>query len=243
VRRPPGRGAFIEFLASHDGIGVRPAEGLLDDREIGALADTAVRHGGRVSFFDTPDGAIPYELNVTLFDALSNPSAREPERLRVARFVAAHAIMLALSGVPWIYLPSLIGAGNDTAMMEATGIARRINRRRFELAELEAALGDRRTRAARVFAGMAALLRARATHPAFRPDSPQEILDLPDGVVGIRRGSAATGRVTCLVNVTASAITIRVERGAGSDVFSGSPPSRGALTLDPYRVAWLSDGT
>lgn len=70
---------FFNFIASHDGIGVRPAEGLLSQDEIQALADRVFEHGGQVSYKTNTDGTkSAYELNITLFDALNNPRDPSP---------------------------------------------------------------------------------------------------------------------------------------------------------------------
>ncbi len=102
---PPGT-TFFNFTASHDGIGVRPAEGLLTAEEVGRLVETALAHGGQVSYKANADGSrSPYELNITWYDALNDP-ARPAAALDVARFLASQAIMLALAGVPGIYVHS-----------------------------------------------------------------------------------------------------------------------------------------
>ncbi len=51
---PSRRVTFFNFLASHDGIGLNPARGLLTSEEIDALVETAVAHGGFVSYKAQP---------------------------------------------------------------------------------------------------------------------------------------------------------------------------------------------
>ncbi len=102
---------LFNFLASHDGIGLNPARGILSDDEIAALVNGVVAHGGRVSYKQNADGSrSPYELNINYFDALSDPNGSEPIETQIDRFVVAHAIMLALSGMPGIYFHSLFGS-------------------------------------------------------------------------------------------------------------------------------------
>ncbi len=240
---PPPGCAFLNMVATHDGIGLMPAEDLLSETEIADTVEQVVAHGARVSMRDTPSGHRPYEVNSTLFDALSDPYADEPEPLRVARHLAANAIMLTLSGIPGIYVHSLFGSPNDHAAVKETRVARRINRRRFRAEELDAALADSKSRAARVFSGVAALLRARASHPAFRPDSPQRVLDAPPGVLAVERGSDETGRVLCLVNLTAEPRTVD-GFGPGVDLVSRAEVEAAvgtSLRLRPYDVLWLAD--
>src|SRR6185295_13363349 len=105
---PSDRVTFFNFLASHDGIGLNPARGILPDQDIEALVARAQAHGGFVSYKQNADGSkSPYELNINYFDALSNPNDHtEKIETQVDRFMAAQSILLALAGVPGIYFHS-----------------------------------------------------------------------------------------------------------------------------------------
>ena len=93
-------------------------------------------------------------MNISYFDALSNPLAKESDHIEVARFLAAHSIVLALRGLPGIYFHSLFGSRGDRQGAEESGIPRRINRKKLGLAALEAELDDPGSLRARVFAGI-----------------------------------------------------------------------------------------
>ncbi|MGY8659464.1 MAG: alpha-amylase family glycosyl hydrolase, partial [Verrucomicrobiales bacterium] len=72
MRMPPAQPGtmYFNFIASHDGIGLRPAEGLLSLEEIDSLVERMVANGGLVSERTLPDGSKrPYEINISLFDA------------------------------------------------------------------------------------------------------------------------------------------------------------------------------
>jgi sucrose phosphorylase len=236
---PSPRATFFNFLASHDGIGLNPARGLLASAEIDALVETAVAHGGFVSWKALPDGSkAPYELNVNYFDALSSPASGEPMETQVARFLAAHAIMLALRGVPGIYFHSLFGSRGDRAGAEASGIPRRINREKLRADALDEELDQPGGRRARVFAGLRAMLRARAEHEAFDPFGAQEILDAPREIVAIRRGGEAG--VLCLANVSAREAAFDLPTGEWTPICGGGAISGGAVRFAPYDFAWLS---
>jgi sucrose phosphorylase len=235
---PSPRATFFNFLASHDGIGLNPARGLLASAEIDALVETAVAHGGFVSWKALPDGSkAPYELNVNYFDALSSPASGEPMETQVARFLAAHAIMLALRGVPGIYFHSLFGSRGDRAGAEASGIPRRINREKLRADALDEELDQPGGRRARVFAGLRAMLRARAEHEAFDPFGAQEILDAPREIVAIRRGGEAG--VLCLANVSAREAAFDLPTGEWTPICGGGAISGGAVRFAPYDFAWL----
>ncbi|MGZ3356615.1 MAG: sugar phosphorylase, partial [Isosphaeraceae bacterium] len=127
---------YLNFTASHDGIGVRPLEGLLPAERIARLVDAVRQRGGLVSTRRLANGEdAPYELNTTYFDALRNPADADPQ-WHVRRFLASQAIMLALRGIPAVYFHSLIGTANDSGAVTATGRARSINRRKYAADEL-----------------------------------------------------------------------------------------------------------
>ncbi len=237
---PPG-GTFFNFIASHDGIGLRPAEGLLTPGEIAALVEKTREHGGRVSYRTNPDGSrSPYELNITLFDALNDPA--RPSPLDVPRFLASQAIMLALAGVPGVYVHSLFGSRNCLECVEREGHARAINRQKFDLAALESALEEETSPRAQVFNGYAQLLRARRTHPAFHPLGRQEILRLHPAVFALRRTAPRSGeRLLCLHNVAPRPVEVALPLSPRRDLLTGETFPRARLRLAPYQVRWLSE--
>jgi sucrose phosphorylase len=236
---------FFNFLASHDGIGLNPARGILDQQEIDGLVQTAFDHNGFVSYKNNPDGTkSPYELNISYFDALSDPQRAESEDTQIARFLAAHSIMLALRGLPGIYFHSLFGSRGDRRAAEESGIPRRINRKKLDVAELEAALDDPGSIRARVFAGMRRMIEARASHPAFSPYAGQHIPEAPPGLFVTTRNAADGRKVLCLTNVTPAWLSCPLppHNGVTWKPLLGLPQvtsSGQAIRLPPYGVAWF----
>ncbi len=236
---PPPGATFFNFLASHDGLGMMPANDVLEPEEITALKDQAILHGGRVNMRNTPSGTVPYELNITLFDMLSNPNSDEPEDLKINRFIAANAILLSLQGVPGIYIHSLLGSPNDLRGLQESGINRRINRQKFTRVTLERDLNNPNSRASAVLARWQRLLNVRASHPAFAPNAPQTNAVAGHGSFFLRRGSDQSGFVDCYVNVTAHHQHVVIECGQPSyDLISHQTCKRNTM-LEPYQVLWL----
>ena len=233
---PSDETAFFNFLASHDGIGVRPVEGILGEAGIERLVRATKERGGLVSYRRGSDGAdSPYELNITYFDALNDPAGGESEHVQVNRFLAAHAAMLSLAGVPGLYIHSLLGSRNYLAGVERTGRSRIINREKFTLSRLEAELEDAAGRRRRVLDGLTRLLRARTYDPAFHPQCEQEILESPPQVFAIRRA----GEVYCLHNVAPRPGRMAL-RGDFTDLVSGEEVRlSGSLALPPLEARWL----
>ena len=177
LKLPAKTGTFFNFLASHDGIGLNPARGILTDAEINALIARVQAHGGLVSYKNNPDGSqTPYELNINYFDALSNPQAAESPEVQVDRFMAAQAIMLSLAGMPGIYFHSLFGSRGWPEGVKVTRRNRSINRQKLDRPGLEQELQDPASRRCRVFQRFTQMLTARASSAAFHPYGGQEIL-------------------------------------------------------------------
>jgi sucrose phosphorylase len=247
---PSERVTFLNFLASHDGIGLNPARGILSEHEIDALVAHTVAHGGLVSYKSNADGTrSPYELNINYFDALSNPQGEETLDTQVNRFIAAHAIMLSLVGVPGIYLHSLLGSRGWPAGVALTGENRTINRQKLLRAELEAELAWPASLRQRVFQRLAGLLRVRAGHPSFHPYGGQRVTACGEPVFALLRESRqGTERVLCLHNVSGAVqgveVRLRATLGNGeyADLISGrelEAGSRRTLLLQPYEVLWI----
>jgi len=248
IETPFSSAAFLNFIASHDGIGVRPAEGLLSTEEIQGLVNQVIDHGGEVSYKTNPDGSKSvYELNITLYDALSHPQ-NDPLDLGVNRFLASQAIMLSLSGVPGIYIHSLFGSPNSHESVKKTGRARSINREKFQFDALESALKDKSSRASLVFSAYTHYLKIRKEHPAFKPLAPQLIPDLGNSVFAVLRTAVDESEtVLCLINVTSKPVEISLDgEGLNStsgwiDLLTGDEYSPGKMNLGPYQVLWLKE--
>lgn len=226
---------FLNFLSSHDGVGVRPVEGILPQERVAALVELTRSGGGRVGVRAIGNDTAPYELNTTWF-SLMETGYTPPDG--VARHLASHAIMLALRGVPAIYAMSLVGARSDQAGFAETGHARSLNRTRFETEELAAAFADPASIAAKVTTGLEKMLRWRSASPAFHPDSPQTIVETPPGVLGIERGDQGSlARV--YVNVTGDPVEVAWPGGdwVGNEV--APPVGAATILLGPWDSAWL----
>eukprot|EP00913_Durusdinium_trenchii_P028306 g26534.t1 len=186
---------YFNFTASHDGVGVRPLEGLVSAERFDRLVQAVRDRGGQVSLKRNPDGSdSPYELNTTYFSALGEPGGL-PVDVHVRRFLSSQAIMLALKGIPGIYFHSLFATPNDHAGVEETGRARTINRRKFGLEELRDILSDPNGAEATTFAGYRKLLAVRVEQPAFHPNAPQRVIRLDEpSVIAFLRGDNETGQ-------------------------------------------------
>ncbi|MEZ5218589.1 MAG: sugar phosphorylase [Ilumatobacteraceae bacterium] len=243
---PPG-GTYLNFLASHDGIGIRPAEGLLSDAEIDRLIETVQRSGGLVSWYETPNGPRPYELNVALRSAFDEPHGG-PDGLGLERFVCAHAIQFAIEGIPAVYVHSFLATPNDLDGVTRTGRARSINRSQRSETAVEAALADPTSETARGLGALTRLLRVRAAQPAFHPSATQFTLHLGPRLFGCWRQSRDRRQsIFAVSNVTAS--PERLEMASLNliltdewfDVLSGRAVAEECWELAPYETVWITN--
>ncbi len=240
LETPGPQTAFFNFLASHDGIGVTPADGWLNPAQMEALYRTVLEHGGLLSYKALPGGGRRvYELNITWYDALNDPCCPTP--LDVPRFLASQAVMLSLAGVPGIYLPSLFGARNCLPCVEEKGYPRAINREKFSWEALRQALENPRDHRAQVFQGYRRLLNLRRKVDAFHPAAAQRVLDLGPGLFAVERLGANT-HLLALISVRGRSQRVVAPDfpGLWKDLLTGETlePAAGLL-LAPYQVRWL----
>jgi sucrose phosphorylase len=241
---------YFNFLASHDGIGLRPAEGLLEESEIDQLVNTVQSFGGRISWRSVEGArAKPYELNVALYDALQG-THQGPDKWQLQRFLCAHAIMLSLEGVPGIYIHSLLATQNYIEGVERTRHNRTINRYKWQFDEIEEKLADEKTHHHKVFNELSKLVQIRRKQAAFHPNAIQYTLHLGDEVFAFWRQSIARDQsIFCFHNVTDQTISIPlssvnlISLDQWRDLISGEifQDIRDVLTLKPYQAVWLSN--
>lgn len=244
---------YFNFIASHDGIGLRPAEGLLSDKEVGELVELMQESGGRVSWRALGNGeSRPYEINISLFDAMRRSMAGGEDGYQEARFICAHALMLAIQGLPAFYIHSLLATENDNNRVEHTGHNRAVNRHQWDVDHLEQALsGD--THHARMFRELKTLIELRTRQPAFHPNAAQYPLHIGDEVFGVRRetrskeSSHRHQSLVALYNVTSQPQAVPLAELnlddclRWTDLLSGADVvgDAGALRLPPYGFCWL----
>jgi sucrose phosphorylase len=248
---PSRKVTFFNFLASHDGIGLNPARGILTQPEIDSLVDHCLAHGGFVSSKSNWDGSqSPYELNINYFDALSDPNSDDPWSLKIERFICAQAILLSLAGVPGIYIHSLLGSQGWREGVALSGRNRTINRQKFLNEMIEEELSNPETLRAQVFNRYARLLKARGGMPAFDPYAAQVLLDLGDGVFSIMRiPPDLKSPLLCLHNVSPAQQSLMIDlnnlglpSGKWKDIITGYNfllQGRASFELEPYETLWL----
>jgi sucrose phosphorylase len=241
---------YLNFLASHDGIGVTPARELLREEDIGMMAGKVAERGGYVSYKKNPDGsASPYEFNISYFDALSG--ADDSGDVRIKRFLVAHAITMSLPGVPGIYIHSLLGSRNYAEGVAQTGRYRMINREKNDIDAVERMLDDDSQMGSRVFRGFQRMLKARRSEKAFHPNAGQRAIPADDKLFCLVRTSVdRKERLLAIHNISGERrgialdlqkYELRAKRAEDIVCHHDAEVSGQILSvaLDPYEFAWI----
>jgi sucrose phosphorylase len=242
---------YFNFIASHDGIGLRPVEGLLEQEELDQLLATMEQFGGRISWRKIAGSAAkPYEINIALRDALQGTVGGK-DQWGLERFLCAHAIMLGLEGVPAFYIHSLFGTRNDLQRLAHTSQNRSINRHQWELSQLSAALDDSTSDHHAVFDSLKRLIALRKQQPAFHPNATQLTLHLGDHLFGFWRQSLDRQQsLFCIHNLSSVEQTLSLSElnlvlnYRWRDLISGEPVKveLPEWTLAPYQTLWITNG-
>ena len=244
---------YFNFLASHDGIGLRPVEGLLSEGELDSMIDRLQENGALLSWREHADGTkTVYEVNISLFDAFKQSGEGVDGTLD--RMILAHAILLGLEGVPAIYLHSLVATNNDLSRVENTGHNRAINRHQWALEELTGLLNDAKSQHAQCLQAIKQLIDLRQRQPAFHPNATQFTLNCGRSIFGFWRQSPDRAQsIFCLYNVTPTRTAIAaaslnlVGSDSWRDLIGGETVDLSCedptIELAPYQAIWLTNTT
>ena len=234
---------FFNFTASHDGIGLRPLEGILPRKEIDQLVELVKKNGGYVSYKKNPDGSeSPYEMNITYVDALLNKDI-EVDTYHARRFLATQAIQFVLPGVPATYIHSILGSRNWEKGVRHTRRARTINREKMQVDNVLSELKDPETFRSRIFFPYIELIKVRKKQQAFHPNSSFEILEIDPKVFGIAR-YCKDQTIYALTNISSKHVSVSLSGkkvpSQTKDLLTGKEFATDSFLLNPYQFVWLS---
>ncbi|MEL6522331.1 MAG: sugar phosphorylase [Pseudomonadota bacterium] len=242
--------AYLNFTASHDGIGMRPAEGLLGDDERDQVIAAVRAFGGEVSMRALPDGGeAPYELNITFFEAMKGTFKGEDD-WQDARFLCSQTIVMALEGIPAFYIHSLLATPNDREGVEKTGHNRAINRHRWDYPTLLNHLANPGSIHARTLQSMIARISLRGQQRAFHPNATQFTLQLDHRIFGLWRQSLERDQsIFALHNVSDDQVFVPpaqinlIDGEEWTDLISGEriTATGGDIPFAPYQCRWISN--
>lgn len=242
--------AYFNFTASHDGVGLRPVEGLLPPEDIEEMIGTVKNHGGEVSMRQGNNGKQhPYEMNISLFEALKGTNSGIDE-FNDVRFLCSQTIAMALEGIPAFYVHSLLATPNDHDGVKRSQHNRAINRHRWHYPDILELIKDEASNQHKILEELKRRIQIRTQQPAFHPNATQFTLQLGDDLFGFWRQSMDRSQsVFAVNNMTDQTImvpTISLNLIGGDDwidVLSGDAILEDASEIEfkPYQCRWITN--
>ena len=242
---------YFNFTASHDGIGLRPTEGLLKGEEYDQLIEAVKAFGGKISMRKRSDGSeSPYEMNISLFDAMKG-TVNGPDEWQVERFICSQTIMMSLEGIPAFYIHSLLATPNDNEGMAKTGRNRSINRHSWDYERLRSLLNDPDSAQAQIFNELRRLIRIRQQQGAFHPEATQYTLQpMNPAIFAFWRQSTSRDQSIFSIHnlsdrpqeLSLNALNLIVT-DPWCDLINGDMISetQTTVTLKPYQSRWITN--
>ncbi len=246
----PTSTSLLNFTSSHDGIGLRALEGIMEEKRIHNLLVESEKRGGLVSHRRLSNGQDqPYELNISWWSAMSNGGS-DITLFQFERFLLSQVFTLSLKGVPAFYLPSILASPNDLETFRKTGQRRDLNREKFEATKLIERLKNFDSPASKNISYLSHIIKIRSRLKAFHPESFMKCIstEIPNCVI-IQRG-LGKDKVLVICNMSDKHLIFPGSNILGLlklsseikllDNITGSYLRSDTFKLNPYQVMWVS---
>ena len=245
----PDTTTLFNFTASHDGVGLRALEGLMNEQRIKDLLINCEKRGGLVSHRKLSNGVDkPYELNISWWSAMED-QGRDSNRFQYERFLLTQLLVMSLKGVPAFYLPALLASENDIKNFSMTGQRRDLNREKFKSEKLAAVFKNPESNANKNLIYLRHAMDVRAKLPQFHPKSQMECLSNGRAdIVVIKRGIGSKAVFT-IHNMTENKINygfidyefnkLIKNNFNMHDYLTINKYNSKSIELDPFQVIWL----
>ena len=238
---------YLNFIASHDGIGMRPAEGILNKKSIRDLLTRLKKNGSKFSYRKIKGKSKKvYEANITVFNALKKSNIDKEGKFYFERYISAHAIMISFEGVPAMYFNSLFGTSNDEAKYIITGNNRDVNRYRWNEKHILNQLKNSKSKQSIFYKSLTNLLSIRAKQKAFHPNASRTTLNMGSKIFCFQRKSIDKKQsIICLTNLSSKAqyLTLNKKLRSWKNLINQKLyilPNK-KLKLEPFQTIWLSN--
>ena len=239
--------SYLNFIASHDGIGMRPTEGILNKKSLNNFLKRLKKNGSKFSYRKVQNKSRKvYEANITVFDALKKSDTDPDGRFNLERYVAAHAIMISFEGIPAIYFNSLFGKSNDEAKYVITGNNRDVNRYKWNYKNISKKLGDKTSKQSIFFQNLGKLLSIKRKQKAFHPNAKRLNINLGPKIFCFKRLSLDRKQsIICITNLSSTNQNAKLDRSLINYKDLMSPKTKlvekNILALKPFQTVWLAN--
>ena len=240
---------LFNFTASHDGIGLRALEGLMENDRIKQLLINCEKRGGLVSHRRLSSGEDkPYELNISWWSAMED-SSRDSKRYQFERFMLSQLVVMALKGIPAFYLPALMASDNDIKSFAKTGQRRDLNREKFKLSKLSIVLDNPETNANKNLRYLSRALSIRSHLSPFHPSSEMNCLTKGrSDLLIIKRGEGKEA-IWAIHNMTENKLNFSINddeilkalnnKSFFHDYLTKRKYYNLNISLNPFQVIWI----
>ena len=237
---------YLNFIASHDGIGIRPTEGILNEKTLSSFLKRLKKNGSKFSYRKVQNKSKKvYEANITVFDALRKSDFDPKGLFFLERYVSAHAIMVSFEGVPAVYFNSLFGKSNDEAKYIITGNNRDVNRYKWNFNNITTKLRDKKSKQSIFYRNIGALLETKRKQKAFHPNASRININLGPKIFCFKRISKDKKQsIICMTNLSSKIQTPNFKKiGNYRDLLNSNLKFREgtALILKPFQTVWLTN--
>ena len=237
---------YLNFIASHDGIGIRPTEGILNEKTLSSFLKRLKKNGSKFSYRKVQNKSKKvYEANITVFDALRKSDFDPKGLFFLERYVSAHAIMISFEGIPAVYLNSLFGKSNDEAKYIITGNNRDVNRYKWNFNNITTKLRDKKSKQSIFYRNIGALLEIKRKQKAFHPNASRININLGPKIFCFKRISKDKKQsIICMTNLSSKIQTPNFKKiGNYRDLLNSNLKFREgtSLILKPFQTVWLTN--
>ena len=237
---------YLNFIASHDGIGIRPTEGILNEKTLSSFLKRLKKNGSKFSYRKVQNKSKKvYEANITVFDALKKSDFDPKGLFFLERYVSAHAIMISFEGIPAVYFNSLFGKSNDEAKYIITGNNRDVNRYKWNFNNITTKLRDKKSKQSIFYRNIGALLEIKRKQKAFHPNASRFNINLGSKIFCFKRISKDKKQsIICMTNLSSKIQTPNFKKiGSYRDLLNSNLKFREgtSLILKPFQTVWLTN--
>ncbi len=239
--------SYLNFIASHDGIGMRPTEGILNERSLNNFLKRLKKNGSKFSYRKVQNKSRKvYEANITVFDALKKSNTDPNGKFFLERYISAHAIMISFEGIPAIYFNSLFGKSNDEAKYVITGNNRDVNRYKWSYENITKKLKDKNSKQSIFYQNLVKLLEIKRKQKAFHPNAKRLNINLGSKIFCYERISLDKKQtIICISNLSTKLQYIKINKNLikyrdllGRKIFFTFDKK---IKLEPCQTIWLSN--
>jgi len=238
--------SYLNFISSHDGIGIRPTEGIFNKKILNNFLKRLKKNGSKFSYRKVKGKSKKvYEANITIFDALKKSDYDSNGKFFLERYVSAHSIMISFEGIPALYFNSLFGKSNDEAKYVITGNNRDVNRYKWNYKNISKKLDNKNSKQSIFYNKISNLLSVRRKQKAFHPNAARHNMNLGSKIFSFKRVSINKEQtIICISNLSS-----KIQRVNLNKIYHNWKNLIGPkieiknklLIVKPFETIWLSN--